>query len=190
MLAKGCAGYSRKQIDALTEFVKAPHRGGGGLIYIRYNEDGSIKSSVDKFFSSEQLESILKAHDASPGDMLLIVADKKKKTRKILGDLRLELAARESWIPKDSWSVFWVVDMPMFEEDETTGDPIFAHHPFCAPHPDDVDLFDSEPLRIRAQSYDLVMNGNEILSGSIRIHNADLQNKIFNILGFSEQEIQ
>ena len=190
LLAKGCAGYSRKQIDALTEFVKAPHRGGGGLIYIRYNEDGSIKSSVDKFFSSEQLESILKAHDASPGDMLLIVADKKKKTRKILGDLRLELAARESWIPKDSWSVFWVVDMPMFEEDETTGDPIFAHHPFCAPHPDDVDLFDSEPLRIRAQSYDLVMNGNEILSGSIRIHNADLQNKIFNILGFSEQEIQ
>ena len=190
LLAKGCAGYSLKQIDALTEFVKAPHRGGGGLIYIRYNEDGSIKSSVDKFFSSEQLESILKAHDASPGDMLLIVADKKKKTRKILGDLRLELAARESWIPKDSWSVFWVVDMPMFEEDETTGDPIFAHHPFCAPHPDDVDLFDSEPLRIRAQSYDLVMNGNEILSGSIRIHNADLQNKIFNILGFSEQEIQ
>lgn len=190
LLAKGCVVYSRKQLDALTEFVKAPHRGGGGLIYIRYNEDGSIKSSVDKFFTEQQLQSVLQAHNASPGDLLLIVADKKKKTRKILGDLRLELAARESWIPKDSWSVFWVVDMPMFEEDETTGEPIFAHHPFCAPHPDDVSYFDSEPLRIRAQSYDLVMNGNEILSGSIRIHDAALQNKIFNILGFTEQEIQ
>ena len=186
--AKGCSEYSRKQIDELTEFVKAPHRGVGGLIYIKFNTDGSIKSSVDKFYTPEQLATIGSKLNAEKGDLILIIADKVNKTRKVLGELRLEMAKRENWIDKNSWSVFWVVDMPLFEPDETTGEPIFAHHPFCSPHPDDFQYMDSDPLRVRAQSYDLVMNGNEILSGSIRIHNKELQEKIFKILGFSEEE--
>lgn len=186
--AKGCSEYSRKQIDDLTEFVKAPHRGAGGLIYIRFGKDGIIKSSIDKFFNQEQLKEIGNACNAENGDLILIVADKIKTTRKVLGELRLEIAKRENWIDKNAWSVFWVVDMPLFEPDENTGEPIFAHHPFCAMHPDDVQFLDSDPLRVRAQSYDLVMNGNEILSGSIRIHNKELQEKIFAILGFSEEE--
>lgn len=190
LVATGCSEYTRKQIDELTEFVKAPHRGAGGLIYIRYQADGSIKSSVDKFFSVDQLKSILEISGAQPGDLLLIVADKTNKARKILGDLRLELANREKWIQPNTWSIFWVVDMPMFEPDEETGEPIFAHHPFCSPHPDDVDYMDSEPFKVRAQSYDMVMNGSEILSGSIRIHEPVMQNKIFNILGFSKEEIE
>ncbi|HAE35880.1 MAG: aspartate--tRNA ligase [Chitinophagales bacterium] len=190
LVATGCAGYSRKQIDSLTDYVKAPHRGAGGLIYIRYEADGSVKSSVDKFFSPEHLQKILEQAGAVAGDLLLIVADKTSKTRKVLGDLRLELARMNDWIDPAAWSIFWVVDMPMFEPDEETGEPIFAHHPFCSPHPDDVEFFDTDPFRVRAQSYDLVMNGNEILSGSIRIHQPALQRKIFQILGFSEQEIE
>ena len=186
--ATGCSEYSRKQIDELTEFVKAPQRGAGGLIYIKFGSDGSIKSSIDKFFTPEQLQKIGDACGAKPGDLVLIVADKEKKTRKVLGDLRLEMAKRENWIDKNSWSVFWVVDMPLFEPDEVTGEPVFAHHPFCATHPDDVQFMDTDPLRVRAQSYDLVMNGNEILSGSIRIHDKAQQEKIFKILGFSEEE--
>ncbi|MEZ5014139.1 MAG: aspartate--tRNA ligase [Chitinophagales bacterium] len=186
--AKGCATYSRKLIDELTEFVKAPQRGAGGLIYIKCEADGSIKSSIDKFFTAEQLRAICETCGAENGDMLLIVADKISKTRKVLGDLRLEMARREQWIDKNAWSVFWVVDMPLFEPDEETGEPVFAHHPFCAAHPDDLQYMDSEPLRVRAQSYDMVMNGNEILSGSIRIHDRPFQEKIFSILGFSEEE--
>lgn len=186
--ATGCSEYSRKQIDELTEFVKAPQRGAGGLIYIKFAQDGSIKSSIDKFFSPEQLQSIGKVFNAQKGDLILIVADKVNKTRKVLGDLRLEMAKRENWIDKNKWSVFWVVDMPLFEPDENTGEPIFAHHPFCSPHPDDFQYMDSDPLRVRAQSYDMVMNGNEILSGSIRVHDKVLQEKIFKILGFSEEE--
>ena len=186
--AKGCSEYSRKQIDELTEFVKAPHRGVGGLIYIKFNQDGTIKSSVDKFYSVEQLTAIGNKLNAQKGDLILIIADKVNKTRKVLGELRLEMAKRENWIDKNAWSVFWVVDMPLFEPDENTGEPIFAHHPFCSPHPDDFQYMDTEPLRVRAQSYDLVMNGNEILSGSIRVHDKTLQEKIFTILGFSEAE--
>ncbi len=186
--AKGCSEYTRKQIDELTEFVKAPQRGAGGLIYIRFNLDGSIKSSVDKFYSQEQLIAIGKEINAEKGDLILIVGNKINKTRKVLGELRLEMAKREKWIDENSWSVFWVVDMPLFESDENTGEPIFAHHPFCSPHLDDFQYMDSDPLRVRAQSYDLVMNGNEILSGSIRVHDKVLQEKIFTILGFSEEE--
>jgi aspartyl-tRNA synthetase len=161
------ANILAKQIDELTEFVKAPHRGVGGLIYIKFNQDGTIKSSIDKFYSVEQLTAIGNKLNAQKGDLILIIADKVNKTRKVLGELRLEMAKRENWIDKNAWSVFWVVDMPLFEPDENTGEPIFAHHPFCSPHPDDFQYMDIEPLRVRAQSYDLVMNGNEILSGSI-----------------------
>jgi aspartyl-tRNA synthetase len=186
--ATGCSEYTRKQLDELTEFVKAPQRGAGGLIYIKYNTDGTLKSSIDKFFNADALKKIADTMHAKPGDLLLILADRTNKTRKILGELRLEIANRQNWISPNDWSVFWVVDMPLFEPDEETGEPIFAHHPFCMPHPDDLQYMDTEPLRVRAQSYDLVMNGNEIVSGSIRIHDKTLQEKIFSILGFSEAE--
>ncbi|MCW3128256.1 MAG: aspartyl-tRNA synthetase [Bacteroidetes bacterium] len=187
--AKGCAAYSRKQLDELTEFVKASHRGLSGLVNIKFNEDGTVKSSVDKFYNEEQLKEIGKALGAEKGDLILIAAEKASKVRKSLGDLRLELAKRESWIKPGTWSVFWVVDFPLFEKDEETGETNFVHHPFCSPHPDDLQYFDSDPLRVRAQTYDMVMNGNEILSGSIRIHQRELQNRVFNKLGFSQEDI-
>jgi aspartyl-tRNA synthetase len=187
--AKGCAVYTRKQMDALTDFVKEPHRGGSGLIYIRFNEDGTVKSSVDKFFSEGQLRKIGEKAGAAKGDAIFIVADRLKgKTRKILGDLRLHLARTEGWIDPNAWSVFWVVDFPLFERDEETGALTFAHHPFCMPRPEDLQYLDSDPERVVAQSYDMVMNGSEIVSGSIRIHQREVQNKIFEILGLSEKE--
>ena len=187
--AKGCAAYTRKQTDELTEFVKASHRGLSGLVNIKFNEDGTVKSTIDKFYSEEQLREIGKAFGAEKGDLILIAAEKKSKVQKSLGDLRLELAKRESWIKPDSWSVFWVVDFPLFEKDEESGEINFVHHPFCSPHPDDLQYFDSDPLRVRAQTYDMVMNGNEILSGSIRIHQRDLQNRVFNKLGLTAEDI-
>ena len=187
--AKGCAAYSRKQLDELTEFVKATHRGLSGLVNIRFNEDGTVKSSVDKFYNEEQLRAIGAACGAEKGDLILVAAEKASKVRKSLGDLRLELAKKENWIKPGSWSVYWVVDFPLFEQDEETGEIIFVHHPFCAPHPDDLQYFDSDPLRVRAQTYDMVMNGNEILSGSIRIHQRDLQDRVFKKLGLTNEEI-
>ncbi|MFN8285134.1 MAG: aspartate--tRNA ligase [Chitinophagales bacterium] len=186
--AKGCAAYSRKQLDELVEFVKASHRGLGGLVNIKFNEDGTVKSSVDKFYNEEQLREIGKAFGAEKGDMLLIAADKTSKVRKALGDLRLELAKRNGWIDESKWSVLWVVDFPLFEKDEETGEVTFAHHPFCSPHPEDMQYFDTDPTRVRAQTYDMVMNGNEILSGSIRIHQHETQQRVFQNLGFSPEE--
>jgi aspartyl-tRNA synthetase len=189
IVAKGCASYSNKQIKKLTEFVKEPHRGGKGLVYVKYNEDGSIKSSIDKFYSAEQLRALGEAVGAENGDMLLIVSDQRhRKVRKILGDLRLHLAKQEGWIDENAWSVFWVVDFPLFEEDEETGDLTFAHHPFCMPREEDLQHLYTEPERVVAQSYDMVINGNEIVSGSIRVHQKDVQDKIFDILGLSEEE--
>ena len=187
--AKGCAGYTRKQIDALTDFVKEPHRGLNGLVWIRWNDEG-IKSSVDKFYTPEQLETILKAFDAEKGDLILLGAERASKVRKSLGDLRLELAKNNGWIKEGDYSVLWVVDFPLFELDEETGETIFMHHPFCMPHETDVQYLESEPLKVRGQLYDMVINGNEIVSGSIRIHDKQLQDKIFNILGMTEEEIE
>lgn len=188
--AKGCAAYSRKQADELTEFVKAPHRGLSGLVTIRFNEDGTVKSSIDKFFNEEQLHTIGKVLDAQKGDLLILAADKTSKVRKALGDLRLELAKRNDWIDPNAWSILWVVDFPLFEKDEESGDVTFAHHPFCSPHLDDMQYFDNDPLRVRAQTYDMVMNGNEILSGSIRIHQRPIQEKVFEKLGISPEDQQ
>lgn len=189
IVAKGCAGYTRKELDKLTDFVKEPHRGGNGLVYVKYNEDGSVKSSIDKFYSEEQLKSIGEAVGAEKGDLLLIVADQlKRKVRKILGDLRLYLGKAEGWIDPKKWSVFWVVDFPLFEEDEETGELTFAHHPFCMPREQDLQYLYTEPERVVAQSYDMVINGNEIVSGSIRVHQKDVQDKIFDILGLTEEE--
>ncbi len=188
--AKGCAAYSRKQLDELTEFVKAPHRGLGGLVNIRFNEDGTVKSSIDKFFTETQLREIGNAFNAEKGDLILIAADKISKVRKSLGDLRLHLAKENKWIDESKWSVLWIVDFPLFELDEETGETIFVHHPFCSPNPEDMQYFDSEPLKVRALQYDMVMNGNEICSGSIRITNRDLQKRVFQKLGMSEAEQQ
>jgi aspartyl-tRNA synthetase len=187
--AKGCAAYTRKQLDELTEFVKASHRGLSGLVHIKFNEDGTVKSSVDKFYNEDQLRGIGKALHAEKGDLILIAAEKAARVRKSLGDLRLDLAKRQGWIKPGTWSVYWVVDFPLFERDEETGEINFVHHPFCSPHPDDLQYFDSDPLRVRAQTYDMVMNGNEILSGSIRIHQRDLQNRVFTKLGLTPEEI-
>ncbi len=188
--AKGCAAYSRKQLDELTEFVKASHRGLGGLINIRFNEDGTVKSSIDKFFNEEQLRAIGTQFNAEKGDLILIAADKTSKVRKSLGDLRLHLAKENKWIDEGKWSILWIVDFPLFELDEESGEIIFVHHPFCAPDDEDLQYFDTEPLRVRAQQYDMVMNGNEICSGSIRITNRDLQKRVFQKLGMSEAEQQ
>ena len=188
IVAKGCAGYSRKQLDALTDFVKQPHRGAGGLVYVKWNEDGSIKSSVDKFFDAEKLQQVAAGMGATPGDLLCIVAADTAITRKSLGDLRLHLAREEGWIEPGSWSVFWVVDFPVFETDPDTGERIFVHHPFCMPNPEDLPYLDSDPDRCRALTYDMVMNGNEIVSGSIRIHRPDVQAKVFDLLGLSPEE--
>jgi aspartyl-tRNA synthetase len=188
--AKGSATYTRKQLDEITEFVKVSHRGLSGLVNIRFNEDGTVKSSVDKFYTEEQLRAIGEAFGAEKGDLLLIAADKTAKVRKSLGDLRLDLAKRNSWIDESKWSILWVVDFPLFEEDEETGKPIFVHHPFCSPNPEDMEYFDSDPLKVRALQYDMVMNGNEICSGSIRIHNPDLQRRVFEKLGLDEEAQQ
>ncbi|HRN93917.1 MAG TPA: aspartate--tRNA ligase, partial [Chitinophagales bacterium] len=188
--AKGCAAFSRKQLDELTEFVKVAHRGLGGLVNIRFNEDGSVKSSIDKFFTEAQLREFGNAFGAEKGDLILIAADKISKVRKSLGDLRLHLAKQNNWIDESKWSVLWIVDFPLFELDEETGETIFVHHPFCSPNPEDMQYFDSEPLKVRAQQYDMVMNGNEICSGSIRITNRDLQKRVFQKLGMSEAEQQ
>lgn len=187
IVAKGCAKYSRKQIDALTGMVK--EMGGTGLVYCKMNEDGSVKSSVDKFYDAEHWAKVAAEMGAEAGDLILIVADKLKgKTRKYLGNLRLHLGRTEEWIDTNKWSVFWVVDFPLFEEDEETGELTFAHHPFCMPREGDLQYLDTDPKRVVAQSYDLVMNGNEIVSGSIRIHKPDVQAKIFDILGLDKAE--
>jgi aspartyl-tRNA synthetase len=191
IVAKGCAAYTRKQLDALTEYVKDPQRGGTGLVYVRWGEDGSVKSSVDKFYSEEKLKTIMEQAGAAPGDLLLVVADRlKSKTRKVLGELRLHMARTEGWIDPGAWSVFFVVDFPLFEEDEETGSLTFAHHPFCMPGEEGLPFLYTDPKRVAAQSYDMVLNGNEIMSGSIRVHQKDIQDKIFDILGLTEQEKQ
>lgn len=188
--ATSLANYTRKQLDELLEFVKASHRGLSGLINIKFNEDGTVKSSIDKFFNEEQLRGIGKLFNAQKGDMILIAADKVSKVRKSLGDLRLELGKRHNWMVGKPWSVLWVVDFPLFERDEESGEITFAHHPFCSPHPEDMQYFDTDPTRVRAQTYDMVMNGNEILSGSIRIHEHAIQERVFKNLGISPEEQQ
>jgi aspartyl-tRNA synthetase len=185
--AKGCAGFSRKQIDAIIDYVKESNRGLNGLIWIKLDEAG-YKSSVDKFYTPEQLAEIGKLFSMENGDMVLIAADRASKARKALGDLRLKLAKENNWIDKNKWSIFWVMDFPLFEKDDETGETHFVHHPFCMPHAEDIQYLETEPLKVRGLLYDLVINGNEILSGSIRIHQKDLQDRIFKILGLSEQE--
>ncbi|MEI6749113.1 MAG: aspartate--tRNA ligase [Bacteroidota bacterium] len=188
--APGCAEYTRKQIDELTDFVKRPQVGASGLIYVRYGSDGVLKSSVDKFYSSEELKKWADKFDAKPGDLLLVMAGKGDKIRKALSELRLEMGARLGLRKTGTFSPLWVVDFPLLEWDEETGRYYAMHHPFTSPKPEDIQLLDSDAREVRANAYDLVINGVEIGGGSIRIHNKALQKKMFTILGFSDEEAQ
>ncbi|MCX6279550.1 MAG: aspartate--tRNA ligase [Bacteroidetes bacterium] len=186
--AEGCSEYSRKQLDELTEFVKRPQIGASGVVYIRYGLDGNPKSSVDKFYSPEDLLSILTKFSARPGDLILILAGKEEKTRTALGTLRLEMGKRLGLLKPGDFKPLWVVDFPLLEWDEETLRFYAKHHPFTSPKPEDIPLLETDPGAIRANAYDLVINGVEIGGGSIRIHNKDLQKKMFSVLGFSDED--
>ena len=191
--AKGCASYTRKQIDALTDFVKRPQVGAKGLVYVKYNEDGSIKSSVDKFYSPEDLKIWLDRCGAVAGDMLLILCGKTMETRVQMNSLRLEMGNQLGLRNPDDYKPLWVIDFPLLEWDEETQRYYAKHHPFTAPKPEDEYLLDEEPSRwaeIRANAYDIVLNGVEIGGGSVRIFNRDLQNKMFRTLGFTDESAQ
>lgn len=186
--AENCAHYTRKQLDALTDFIKRPQIGATGLVYARVNEDGSVKSSVDKFFSPEQLTAIADKFHAKPGDLLLIMAGGQDKVRKQLNELRLEVAAQLGLRNKDTFAPLWVVDFPLLEWDEENGRYHAMHHPFTSPKPEDIPLLDTNPGEVRANAYDFVLNGVEVGGGSIRIHDRELQSLMFKHLGFSEEE--
>ena len=186
--AENCGDYSRKQLDELTDFVKRPQVGASGLVYIRYGLDGVPKSSVDKFYPAEDLLKILTKCNANPGDLILILAGNEEKTRTALGTLRQEMAKRMNLIQPGDFKPLWVVDFPLLEWDEETRRFYAKHHPFTSPKPEDIALLDTDAAAVRANAYDLVINGTEIGGGSIRIHNKDLQKKMFSILGFTDED--
>ena len=184
----GCAGYSRKQLDALIDFVKKPQIGANGLIWAKYAEDGSMKSSVDKFFSQEDLMSWANRLEAEPGDLMLVMAGEENKTRGQLSDLRMHLAETLGLRDPNVFAPLWVLDFPLLEWDEETERYHAMHHPFTSPKPEDVALLGTEPGKVRANAYDMVLNGNEIGGGSIRIHDREMQSRMFDLLGFSKEE--
>ncbi|MCC8145738.1 MAG: aspartate--tRNA ligase [Bacteroidales bacterium] len=188
--AEGCAAYTRKQLDEITNFVKRPQIGASGLIYVRYEADGSIKSSVDKFYSQEDLKKWIDRADAKPGDLLLVLCGKTEKTQKQLGELRLEMGSRLGLRKKDQFNCLWVVDFPLLEFDEELNRYFAKHHPFTSPKLEDIHLLDTDPGAVRANAYDMVINGVEIGGGSIRIFDSELQKKMFATLGFSEEQAQ
>ncbi|MCG8411585.1 MAG: aspartate--tRNA ligase [Bacteroidales bacterium] len=188
--AQACATYTRKQLDALTDFVKRPQVGANGLVYVKYNEDGSFKSSVDKFFGAEDLQEWANFMNAKPGDLLLILAGGKDKTQSALNDLRLEMGDRLGLRDKDTFAPCWVVDFPLLEWNEDEERFFAKHHPFTSPKKEDLDLFETDPGKMRANAYDFVINGVEIGGGSIRIFDADLQKKMFAALGISKDEAE
>jgi aspartyl-tRNA synthetase len=186
--AEGCSEYTRKQIDELTEFVRKPQIGAKGLVYARYNTDGTVKSSVDKFYPPEELMKWAVAMQAKSGDLMLILAGEKKETLPALSELRLEMGNRLGLRKKDRFVPLWVIDFPLLEWDEETKRFYAMHHPFTSPIPEDMHLMETDPSRVRANAYDLVINGVEIGGGSIRIHDATVQKLMFRVLGFSEEE--
>ena len=192
--AQGQAGYTRKQIDELTEWVKRPQIGAKGLVYVRFGEDGSLKSSVDKFFSETDLTVWADRMGAKPGDLMLILAGEEEKTRKQLGELRLEMGRRMGLMTPGDFKPLWVLDFPLLEWDEDTQRFFAMHHPFTSPKPDDIERMASDDRTVlknlRADAYDLVINGVEIGGGSIRIHNRALQEKNFKLLGFTQEEAE
>jgi aspartyl-tRNA synthetase len=188
--AKGCAEYTRKQLDALTDFVKRPQVGAGGMVYIKYNVDGSFKSSVDKFYTPEDLKAVADKFGAEPGDLMLLLCGPAMKTRVQLCALRLEMGSRMGLRNPDVYAPLWVVDFPLLEWDEETQRFYAMHHPFTAPKPEDEPLLEDESHwgDIRANAYDIVINGVEVGGGSIRIHDRTLQNKMFHTLGFTDEK--
>ena len=185
---KGCAHYSRKQIDELTNFVKKPQLGMSGLIWVKYDENGIFSSSVKKFFKDTQLEEWGKKFDARKGDLILILAGEKQKTRKALSDLRMQLGEALGLRNPKEFAPLWVVDFPLLDWDEDEKRWVAKHHPFTSPKSEDIKLISSNPGAMRANAYDLVLNGNEIGGGSIRIHEKKLQTEIFKLLGFSKED--
>lgn len=188
--AKGCAEYSRKQLDKLTEFVKRPQIGAKGLVYVKYNEDGSFKSSVDKFFSQQDLKKWADKFKAEPGDLMLVLAGEQMQVRKQLSELRLEMGNQLNLRNRDEFAPLWIVDFPLLEWDEESERYHAMHHPFTAPHHKDKDLLEHAPEKARANAYDFVINGVEVGGGSIRIHEQDTQRKMFNALGFTKEEAE
>jgi len=186
----GCANYSRKQLDELTEWVKRPQVGAKGLVYIKYNEDNTIKSSIDKFYSSEELTEIAKASGAGTGDLVLILCGKKLPVLNQMGVLRIEMGNRLGLRDKNVFAPLWVVDFPLFEWDDATQRFYAMHHPFTSPKKEDYDILETNPGEARANAYDLVINGVEIGGGSIRIHDSALQVRMFKLLGFTEEKAQ
>lgn len=196
--AKGAASYTRKQLDELTEFVKRPQIGASGLVYARYNTDGTLKSSVDKFYDEAELKKWATHCQAQPGDLVLVLAGPTEKTRKAMSELRLEMGNQLGLRDKNKFACLWVVDFPLLEWNE--GDPnlpeslrgrwVAKHHPFTSPRPDQISMLDTNPGEVKANAYDMVINGVEIGGGSIRIHNRELQSKMFEVLGFSKEEAQ
>ena len=188
IMVPGAAGYTRKQLDELTDFVRRPQVGAAGLAYIKYNADGTFASPVAKFYSDEHLKVICEKAGASPGDLLLVLAGPAEKTRKALCELRLEMGSRLGLRNPAIFKPLWVIDFPLLEWDEETARFYAKHHPFTAPRPDDVHLLDTDPGKVNANAYDLVINGVEIGGGSIRIHNKEMQQRMFSVLGFSPDE--
>ena len=189
--AEGAAHYTRKQLDALTEFVKRPQIGAKGMVYARVEADGNVKSSVDKFYTQEVLQEMKAAFNAQPGDLILILSgDDAMKTRKQLNELRLEMGNQLGLRDKNKFALLWVVDFPMFEWSDEEGRLMAMHHPFTHPKDEDIPLLDTDPAAVRADAYDMVCNGIEVGGGSIRIHDAQLQAKMFEILGFTPEKAQ
>jgi aspartyl-tRNA synthetase len=188
--AEGCSEYTRKQIDELTDWVKRPQIGAGGLIYVKYNTDGTLKSSVDKFFNEEELKKWAAATGMKPGDMLLVLSGKTDKVRKQMNELRLEMGNRLGLRKKDEFKPLWVLDFPLLEFNEEQNRHFAMHHPFTSPKKEDIQYLYTDPDRVRADAYDLAINGVEVGGGSIRIHNKELQAKMFERLGFSDEEAQ
>ena len=189
--AKGAASYTRKQLDALTDYVKRPQIGAKGMVYARVEADGNVKSSVDKFYTQETLREMASAMNAEPGDLILILSgDDVNKTRKQLCELRLEMGRQLGLRDKNKFSCLWVVDFPMFEWSDEEQRLMAMHHPFTHPKDEDIPLLDSDPAAVRADAYDMVINGVEVGGGSIRIHDSGLQAKMFEILGFTPEKAQ
>jgi aspartyl-tRNA synthetase len=186
LVAPGCGDYTRNQLDVLTDFIKK--QGAGGLIWIRVKEEG-LESPTMKFFTEAEKEAMIKELEAKPGDLILILSGKKYKTLNLLGNLRLEMSRRLNLVTENSEpKLLWVRDFPLFEWDEETNRYYAMHHPFTSPNMEDLALMDTDPASVRAQAYDLVLNGNEIAGGSIRIHYSELQSKMFQLLGFTEED--
>lgn len=188
--APGCGNYSRKEIDALIDWVKRPQIGASGLVYVKCEEDGTFKSSVDKFYDQDDLKKWAEITNAKAGDLILVLSGNANKTRTQLSALRMEVATRLGLRKPDEFAPLWVVDFPLLEWDEESGRYHAMHHPFTSPKPEDMKLIETEPGKVRANAYDMVLNGNEIGGGSIRIHDKDLQSRMFSLLGFSPEQAE